>query len=85
MTDVLKPQKITHPKEPRRWRRANAIEWRGVETDGYIYHAPLIKKISKRGEVHWITSSKENKIRSSVNKEITKSIREKDKHSAKES
>ncbi len=42
----------------RRFRRANSIKWIGVETK---YEAPpkLVKKVSKRGEVHYVTKDTE--------------------------
>ena len=44
------------PREPasyRTWRRKNAVRWYGVLTDAIAEHAPLVKKVSIRGEVHY--------------------------------
>jgi hypothetical protein len=38
----------------RQYLRANAVEWQGVKPDRVIQHPPLILKISKRGEKHYV-------------------------------
>jgi hypothetical protein len=38
----------------RGWLRNNAVEWKGVEPDGTSQHPPLVQKISKRGEKHYV-------------------------------
>lgn len=43
-----------HPEKGyRSFRRNNAIKWKGVETDRIKQHPPLIKKVSKKGEVSY--------------------------------
>ena len=41
-------------KDYRFWRRNNAISWKGVESVKQEEHPPLVKKISKKGEVHYV-------------------------------
>lgn len=38
----------------RSWLRNNAVTWKGVEPDATQKHPPLIKKISKKGETHYV-------------------------------
>lgn len=37
----------------RRFRRSNSLRWKGVEPDRVIEHPPLVKMVSKRGEVYY--------------------------------
>lgn len=41
----------------RSWKRKNAIEWYGVETKRE-FKPPLVKKVSERGEVHYVEETK---------------------------
>lgn len=37
----------------RAWRRNNAVKWHGVAPDFQMTYPLLVKKVSKRGEVHY--------------------------------
>jgi len=54
------PHQGERTKQPRRkesyrgYLRNNALEWSGVKPDGSVSHPPLIRKVSQRGEVHYV-------------------------------
>jgi hypothetical protein len=38
----------------RGFRKNNSIAWKGVEADKTKAHPPLVKKVSDRGETHYV-------------------------------
>lgn len=48
-----KPGKPRHASRYRAFKRNNSLQWEGVEPDKVKEHPPLVKKVSKRGEVSY--------------------------------
>ena len=50
-----KPREVARKTDTYRWwLRGNAIKWNGVEPDRKVEHPPLVAKVSKRGEKHYV-------------------------------